>query len=377
MKVKQYIYHWLFFPLLALLSVGSLTSCIYDSVLEETDMSGKSTLSITMRGITTTDPSTSGGSYDDYVKTLRVIGFDASGSVVCNQLFDYVDNNGIPNFEVTESDEVNITQTLEDAFQGGVCDFYFIANEEGYTVYDSQDGLSEFLEGENLTKDALDKCVIATPTEITTLGSSPILMTTSVRSTLKPGDNTINNIELVRCFAKVQLIVQKDNTDKYRIPENDVVTISDVSLHGTRPDSYSLWDTKSYFAINNSEYQHDFTITDDNKTVGYGTDGSPAYTSDMVYFPEKLYQDNTTEGDLYFTFTLTYTPSGPITPTIRTYTFAIGKDEDQNGVVEDYNIYRNTVYTVTATLQWQPTEPTMNIQVDAWDEKTMNVPAFE
>ena len=142
-------------------------------------MSGKSTLSITMRGITTTDPSTSGGSYDDYVKTLRVIGFDASGSVVCNQLFDYVDNNGIPNFEVTESDEVNITQTLEDAFQGGVCDFYFIANEEGYTVYESQDGLSKFLEGENLTKDALDKCVIATPTGIATLGSSPILMTTS------------------------------------------------------------------------------------------------------------------------------------------------------------------------------------------------------
>ena len=176
---KQSIYYWFFFPLLALLSAGSLTSCIYDSVLEETDMSGKSTLSITMRGITTTDPGSS-GSYDDYVKTLRVIGFDASESVVCNQLFDYVDNNGIPNFEVTESDEVNITQTLEDAFQGGVCDFYFIANEEGYAVDDSQDELSKFLEGENLTKESLDNCLIATPTGIATLGSSPILMTTSV-----------------------------------------------------------------------------------------------------------------------------------------------------------------------------------------------------
>ena len=39
---KQSIYYWFFFPLLALLSAGSLTSCIYDSVLEETDMSGKS-----------------------------------------------------------------------------------------------------------------------------------------------------------------------------------------------------------------------------------------------------------------------------------------------------------------------------------------------
>lgn len=89
-----------------------------------------------------------------------------------------------------------------------------------------------------------------------------------------------------------------------------------------------------------------------------------------------LYQNNTTEGDLYFTFTLTYKPAGS-TAIERTYTVAIGKDADNNGVVDDCNIYRNTVYTVTATLQWQPTEPTMNIQVDAWGEKTMDVPAFE
>ena len=97
----------------------------------------------------------------------------------------------------------------------------------------------------------------------------------------------------------------------------------------------------------------------------------------MVYFPEKLYQDNTAEGDLYFTFTLNYTPNGANTPTVRTYTVAIGEDADKDGTVVDYNIYRNTVYTVTATLQWQPTEPTMNIQVNAWGEKTMEVPAFE
>lgn len=374
---KQSIYYWFFFPLLALLSAGSLTSCIYDSVLEETDMSGKSTLSIMVRGITIT-PGT-----DDYVETLRVIGYDNTGAVVCNQKYSGAELGTV---EGTAPDTyIEITQTLEDAFQGGVCDFYFIANEDGYSVYNSQttpkQTLSAFLgdKAENAPQKVdLSSCIIAFDAESGLTPGYPILMTVhSTSQYLKPGDNSMGTIQLVRCLARVQLIVQKDNTDKYRIPENDVVTISDVSLHGTRPDSYSLWDTKSYFAINNSEYQHDFTITDDNKTVGYGTDGSPAYTSDMVYFPEKLYQDNTTEGDLYFTFTLTYTPSGSITPTIRTYTFAIGKDEDQNGVVEDYNIYRNTVYTVTATLQWQPTEPTMNIQVDAWGEKKMNVPAFE
>ena len=192
---------------------------------------------------------------------------------------------------------------------------------------------------------------------------------------IKPGDNIkIADVKLIRCVAKVQLIVQKDNTTENKIPENDVVTISDVSLHGTRPESYSLWNTKSHFATN-SAYTHNFTIA--NVNVGYGTGGSPAYTSDMVYFPEKLYQDNTAEGDLYFTFTLTYKPEGG-TAIERTYTVAIGEDADKDGTVVDYNIYRNTVYTVTATLQWQPTEPTMNIQVDAWDgEVKVDVPDFE
>ena len=131
------------------------------------------------------------------------------------------------------------------------------------------------------------------------------------------------------------------------------------------------------YIVPNGGYTHNFTITNENENVGYGTDESPAYSSDMVYFPEMLYQDNTTEGNLYFTFTLNYTPEGSSTPTVRTYTVAIGKDANEDGVVEDYNIYRNTIYTVTATLQWQPVEPTMNIQVNAWGEKTMGVPAFE
>lgn len=353
---KQSIYYWFFFPLLALLSAGSLTSCIYDSVLEEEDMSGKSTLSITMRGITTTDPGSS-GSYDDYVETLRIIGFDANGSVVCNQLFDYVDNNGIPNFEVTESDEVNITQTLEDAFQGGVCDFYFIANEDGYTVYDSQDELSEFLEGENLTKNALDKCVIATPTGIATLGSSPILMTTSVRSTLKPGDNTINNIELVRCFAKVQLKII-DKTGSATVGKNPVLT-------GTCPEFYSLWDGST---------TGNWTSSDDNKVDiplelekgNIEVDGQtyPLYTSQEIYFPERLLGEGNNEESnaMKFSFTL----NG------KSYAPAIANSE---GI--DFNIRRNTHYTVTATLNSTPVDVTFNIEVVSWTEVEVDVPPFE
>lgn len=370
---KHSIYNWLFFPLLASLLAGSVASCIKDSVIEEEDTSGKTTLSITVRGVTQ-EPEKDG--YDEYIKTLRIIVFDASG-LVCNEFYN---QESIKDWTVkgTSSDTYyDIIQELQD-FSGGNCRFYFIANEEEYNIYNentTSTSLSRYLGSDQLTEEQLKACIIASTPDNEDWNNKPILMIANPSAQyIKPGDNIkIADVKLIRCVAKVQLIVQKDNTDKYRIPENDVVTISDVSLHGTRPESYSLWDTKSYFAINNSEYQHDFTITDDNKTVGYGTDGSPAYTSDMVYFPEMLYQNNTTEGDLYFTFTLNYTPNGSNTPTVRTYTVAIGEDADEDGTVDDYNIYRNTVYTVTATLQWQPTEPTMNIQVDAWDEKEMSV----
>lgn len=358
MKVKQYIYHWLFFPLLALLSVGSLTSCIYDSVLEETDMSGKSTLSITMRGITTTDPSTSGGSYDDYVKTLRVIGFDASGSVVCNQLFDYVDNNGIPNFEVTESDEVNITQTLEDAFQGGVCDFYFIANEEGYTVYDSQDGLSEFLEGENLTKDALDKCVIATPTEITTLGSSPILMTTSVRSTLKPGDNTINNIELVRCFAKAQLLLKVEDNGTVSEPTN-------VELSGLAPDSFYLLPGKEEVITSTTNLSYTVDVSGNNSLMNTELKAEDYFfISKVVYLPERYLSNltNTQENAVKYQITLD-----------KAYEVPIADNTTGN---LDYSIKRNYAYTTIGTYAPETTV-TLEWQVTPYTPVNVDVPTFE
>lgn len=364
---KQSIYYWFFFPLLALLSAGSMTSCIYDSVLEETDMSGKSTLSITMRGVTTN----SSDGYE-YIETLRIIGFDASG-LVCNTFYNKEAVRGWTVMGTAPDTYYEITQVLE-GFSGGNCRFYFIANEDGYTVYgDDNTSLTDLLSKEGLTEDELKGCMMASTLDTEDWTDKPILMIANPSDQfIKPGENnSITDVELVRCVAKVQLIVQKDD----EIPDGAEVSISDVSLHGTRPDSYSLWDTQSYFATN-SEYRHDFTITDDNKTVGYGTEDSPAYTSGMVYFPEKLYQDNTAEGDLYFTFTLTYTPAGG-TAIERTYTVAIGEDADDDGTVDDYNIYRNTVYTVTATLQWQLTEPEMNIQVDAWDEVKVDVPDFE
>lgn len=345
---KQSIYYWFFFPLLALLSAGSLTSCIYDSVLEEEDTSGKSTLSITMRGITTTDPGSS-GSYDDYVETLRIIGFDANGSVVCNELHEGTD------FAII-NDALNITQTMIEAFQGGVCDFYFIANEEGYKVYDSQTTLSNYLVTPDLQKESLDNCLIATLIEITTLGSSPILMTTSVRSTLKPGDNTINNIELVRCFAKAQLKII-DKTGSAIVGEKPV-------LMGACPEYYSLWDGSTTENLTLSDDKVDIQLELVKGTIVVDGQNYPLYTSQEIYFPERLLGEGNNEkvNAMKFSFRLNNTP----------YEVEIA---DATG--NDFNIRRNTHYTVTATLNSTPVVVTFNIEVIPWTEVEVDVPPFE
>lgn len=345
---KHSIYNWLFFPLLASLLAGSATSCINDPTMEEEDMSGKTTLSITVRGVTTTN-----GSSDEYIKTLRIIGFDETGTVVCNELHFGTD------FDI-ENDALNITQTMEEAFQGGVCDFYFIANEREYNVYTENNSLTNFLSNvENQT--SLEACVISTPSTdqpFMPSEATPILMTTSVRTTLRPGDNTINNIELVRCFAKLQLkIVNKSGED---------ISVTDPKVNGSYPNSYSLWNGSSSENWNQNDPHYEIDLNPLNQgSVTDDAQNYPLYYSTEVYFPERLFLDannnNNKDNAITFSFTLNN----------KTYNVEVA---DATGT--DFNIRRNTHYTVIATLKKKETV-TFNILVNAWDGKTMYVPAFE
>ncbi len=349
---KHSIYNWLFFPLLASLLAGSAASCINDPAMEE-DTSGKSTLSIMVRGVTT-NPEQDG--YDEYIETLRIIGFDAKRDVVCNQLFDYdASTDDVPDFIIQgtgEDTKINITQTLEEAFQGGTCDFYFIANEKDYTVHNTQSNtqsLSNFLDEVSL--DGLKNCVIAySGKEPGATNTLPILMTTSVRTTLRPGDNTINNIELVRCFAKIQLKI---------VDETGIASIGgENKLTGTYPGSYSLWNGGTYIDwYEGGAYSVSLTLT------RKAEDNAISHTSQEIYFPERLFDQNSNTEDnaLKFSFTLNGT----------SYTAAVA---DAAG--KDFNIRRNTHYTVIATLKKKETV-TFNVMVNAWGEKTMDVPAFE
>lgn len=341
---KHSIYNWLFFPLLASLLAGSVASCINDPAMEE-DTSGKSTLSITVRGVTT-NPERDG--YDEYIKTLRIIGFDEKGVVVCNQQHsstDFLIENGV----------LNITQTMEDAFQGGVCDFYFIANEREYNT--ENNSLTNFLSYvENQT--SLEACVISTPSTdqpFMPSEATPILMTTSVRTTLRPGDNTINNIELVRCFAKVQLKII-DQTNSANVGDNPVLEV-------TYPSYYSLWDESQDANWTSNDREVNISLSLERGNIEQDEQFYDLYTSQEIYFPERLFtQDANKEANaLKFSFTL----NG------KSYTAAVADE-----IGKDFNIRRNTHYTVIATLKKKETV-TFNVMVNAWGEKTMDVPAFE
>ena len=347
MKVKQYIYHWLLFPLFAFLLANCATSCSNDPAMEE-DTSGKSTLSITVRGITITDPSTTGGSYEDYVKTLRVIGYDDAGTVICNEKYE---PDELDEVKENEGDTyIEITQDLEDAFQGGVCDFYFIANENYYYVYDTGQKLSEFLENANLTKSDLEKCNIAFGEEDDLVPDYPILMT--VHSTphfLKPGDNVIDGISLIRCLARIQLKISKDESVVNEL------TASDVTLNGTYPDSYSLWNTGTYTGYQAEVLNYVLTNMGSSDAV---------FTSQALYFPEKLGKGGNaqTDKDLKFSFTLTEGSNS------NNYEVAIG--EETSGGVIDYDIHRNHWYTTMAKYYGMQGSLGITFEVEDWKPET-------
>ncbi|CDD32690.1 putative uncharacterized protein [Bacteroides sp. CAG:714] len=352
MKVKQYIYHWLFFPLLVLLLASGTTGCSNESAMEEEEATyGKTSLVVTVRSITTA-PDNATTYYDEYVKKLRIIGFDASGNLVCNGFYDQLK-------QVTNAASIEITQELQN-FQGGTCklyfianeDNYFIANEDNYTTFTSNaTSLTAFLEDENstLTEKKLNDCIINASSTNDSGGTNPILMTAQTSVYIQSGktEQNIGTIKLVRCVAKVQLQIVDET-------ESAIIT-GTPTLSGSYPDSYSLLDVGTCTnRTGDNSYSVELNVKNDDKTL---------YTSQEIYFPERLFTPdaNTEANALKFSFTLNDTP----------YTAAVA---DETG--RDFNIRRNTHYTVIATLKKKETV-TFNVMVNAWGEKTMDVPAFE
>lgn len=279
------LYRYLFLSLLTGLLMFSTTGCSDSIPVQEAgDVTSRASLAVDVQGVSTTVPTD--GNYDTYIETLRVIGFDASGNVLCNKRYA---NNSVGGNGLTVTDgQFQLTQPLDGAFQGGTCRFYFVANEEYYTLYQTNRRLSDYLANPALAEADLKNCVIAyAPTPDRISGSYPILMTAvSEPQLVRPGMNRMEAVSLMRSLVKVQLQVLKGAA------VTDGVTVSEVKLQGTYPDSYSLWKTGDYTGYTSQPMDVDLFSTDPNRP----------FIGPVMYLPEKMMRGQSTDQDLKFTF---------------------------------------------------------------------------
>lgn len=279
------LYRYLFLSLLTGLLMFSTTGCSDSIPVQEAgDVTSRASLAVDVQGVSTTVPTD--GNYDTYIETLRVIGFDASGNVLCSKRYA---NNSVGGNGLTVTDgQFQLTQPLNGAFQGGTCRFYFVANEEYYTLYQTNRRLSDYLANPALAEADLKNCVIAyAPTPDRISGSYPILMTAvSEPQLVRPGMNRMEAVSLMRSLVKVQLQVLKGAA------VTDGVTVSEVKLQGTYPDSYSLWNTRDYTGYTSQPMDVDLFSTDPNRP----------FIGPVMYLPEKMMRGQSTDQDLKFTF---------------------------------------------------------------------------
>ena len=361
MKAKQYIYHWLFFPLLALLSSGSLTSCIYDSAMEEEDNNtGHTYLTITTRGIDVEDNT----DFEDYVGSLRVMAFDSQGKIVSGVNFTIDD---LSDYEVYGTgDDTYIT--VEQEIQGGIMtsgtySFYFVANETGYNTTNGI--LSEVLETVK-TEDELKSIQVKTDfsQEACKPNATNMLMSVGpLKVLIREGENNEignanNRIELIRAFAKAQLLLKV----KSGVTEQPAST--EVSLSVPAPDSFYLLPGKEEVITSTTPLSY-YTISGGSQPMNTELITSDYFfISEVVYLPERYLSDNTPENAVKYQITLD-----------KAYEVPIADNTTGN---LDYSIKRNYAYTTigtyvpaseaSVTLEWQVTPYTpVNVDVPTFD----------
>lgn len=362
MKVKQYIYHWLFFPLLVLLLAGGATSCSNDSSMEEEDNNTSHTyLTITTRGINVTDDS----DFENYVGKLRVMAFDSQGKVVSGVNFTIDDLSG---YTVSgEGDDTYITverEILGGIMTSGTYSFYFVANETGYNTTNENETLSEVLAAVE-TEDELKNIKVKTEFTNSKPDATNMLMSVGpLKVLIREGENNeignVNNrIELIRAFAKAQLLLKV----KSGVTEP---ASTEVSLSVPAPDSFYLLPGKEEEITSTTTLY--YTISRGSQPMNTELTASEYFfISEVVYLPEHYLSTstNTQENAVKYQITLDN----------NVYPAPIADNTTGN---LDYSIKRNYAYTTigtyapaseaTVTLKWQ-VKPYDNVKVD--------VPTFE
>lgn len=358
---KQSIYYWFFFPLLALLSAGSLTSCIYDSVLEEEDNNtGHTYLTITTRGINVIDDS----DFENYVGKLRVMAFDSQGKVVSGVNFTIDDLSGSVS---GEGDDTYITverEILGGIMTSGTYSFYFVANETGYNTTNENETLSEVLAAVE-TEDELKNIKVKTEFTNSKPDATNMLMSVGpLKVLIREGENNeignVNNrIELIRAFAKAQLLLKVGSG--VAKPASTV-----VSLSVPAPDSFYLLPGKEEEITLTTNLSYTVDGSGDNSLMDTELTASDYFfISEVVYLPERYLSANTEKNAIKYQITLDN----------NVYPASIA--DNTTGTL-DYNIKRNYAYTTIGTYApASETTVTLNWQVKPYDNVKVDVPTFE
>lgn len=362
MKLKQYIYHWLFFPLLTILLVSGATSCSNESVMEEEDNdTGHTYLTITTRGINVADNT----DFENYVGKLRVMAFDSQGKIVSGVNFTIDD---LSDYEVQGlGDDTYITvetEILGGKMTSGTYSFYFVANESGYYTDNSE--LSDVLgkvTTENELKDIKvktefngDECKPKTTNMLMSVGPLKVLIREGENNEI---GNANNRIELIRAFAKAQLLL--------KVESGVVVPAStEVSLSVPAPDSFYLLPGKEEEITSTTNLSYIVTGSGDNSLMDTELTATDYFfISEVVYLPERFLSANTEEYAIKYQITLDN----------NVYPASIA---DNTTGIPDYNIKRNYAYTTigtyvpaseaSVTLEWEVTPYTpVNVDVPTFD----------
>lgn len=361
---KQSIYYWFFFPLLALLSAGSLTSCIYDSVLEEEDNNtGHTYLTITTRGIDVGDNT----DFEDYVGSLRVMAFDSQGKIVSGVNFTIDD---LSDYEVYGTgDDTYIT--VEQEIQGGIMtsgtySFYFVANETGYNTTNGI--LSEVLETVK-TEDELKSIQVKTDfsQEACKPNATNMLMSVGpLKVLIREGENNEignanNRIELIRAFAKAQLLLKVESGVT-------VPTSTAVSLSVPAPNSFYLLPGKEEEIMSTTSLSYSVAESEDNSLMNTELKADDYFfISKVVYLPERYLSNSTNTQENAVKYQITLDNTGYPAPIADNTTGNL-----------DYSIKRNYAYTTIGT--YAPASEatvTLNWQVKPYDNVNVDVPTFE
>lgn len=361
MKLKQYIYHWLFFPLLTILLVSGATSCSNDPAMEKEDNdTGHTYLTITTRGINVEDDT----DFENYVGKLRVMAFDSQGKIVSGVNFTIDD---LSDYEVQGlGDDTYITvetEILGGKMTSGTYSFYFVANETEYST-DNNETLSSVLE-DVATEEALKNIKVKTAFNVKKCkpeASNMLMSVGPLKVLIREGENNEignanNRIELIRAFAKAQLLLT--------VESGVVVPAStEVSLSVPAPDSFYLLPGKEEEITSTTTLS--YTVSSDNQLMNTELIASDYFfISEVVYLPERYLSANTEENAIKYQITLDN----------NVYPASIA---DNTTGIPDYNIKRNYAYTTigtyapaseaSVTLEWEVTPYTpVNVDVPTFD----------